>query len=743
MNERIESLLREHLSSVDRAPVMGADMMASAAAHVGRRLRRRRRAGVAIASAGLVAVGAMAVWSTPDRSAKLIVSRDGSTAVAATTTDTVVTTTTATPASPWASAWAPIAPDPRGVAFAPYVVWTGREAISVGGRDDKNQLRAGASAYDPARNSWRTLADPPVNWERTNALVEWTGTEMLLIGGQTPDGFVPVSSGLAYDPATDTWRTFLTPPSGFISDRSPAAWTGTDLLVWPSDGGDSSIVITPFAYNPTSDSWRTLPEPPLKRRGQSASVWTGAEWIVWGGSTGQDEFNDGTAYNPGTNTWRLIADSPLSNRRVRAAWTGTEMIVASGSAGGDRQTNYGEMAVSDGAAYNPVTDTWRPIADGFAHPGFAPVWTGNQMIMFAKNGAAIYSVASNSWIDACCDETSASSDTPLWTGTVALLIGSSDQTTGGATFTPPPTTTPETTAAATTAPTITTVPSGVSILAIPESGGDVVAPTVIGTIQYGAGAGQISLQNGEFNIGMAVFADSLLIPEDVPFSGLSGKGVVLNRDGVSRRDVTIDGVYGATPLWISGSPNGTLFIAMGRSTQPSVLPRLTAYRASGGTFTAVRSVDFTGGALTAFSVSAAGIEQDGQLVMAIDTGTTNARVELTNGQHGPAKKASATLTRTDTHTTWQVDRPPVLDPNALTETGRAGVLNDGAWYRGTSSTNTDGAFIALLTPLGPNRFYRLGNEWQLAGFDANQLFFVRTTTQGLDIGVLADLAPSN
>ncbi len=51
--------------------------------------------------------------------------------------------------------------------------------------------------------------------------------------------------------------------------------------------------------------------------------------------------------------------------------------------------------------------------------------------------------------------------------------------------------------------------------------------------------------------------------------------------------------------------------------------------------------------------------------------------------------------------------------------------------------------MTLLTPLGPNRFYRLGNEWQLAGFDASQLFFVRTTTQGLDIGVLADLAPSN
>lgn len=51
--------------------------------------------------------------------------------------------------------------------------------------------------------------------------------------------------------------------------------------------------------------------------------------------------------------------------------------------------------------------------------------------------------------------------------------------------------------------------------------------------------------------------------------------------------------------------------------------------------------------------------------------------------------------------------------------------------------------MTLLTPLGPNRFYRLGNEWQLAGFDASQLFFVRATTKELDIGVLADVAQSN
>jgi len=210
------------------------------------------------------------------------------------------------------------------------------------------------------------------------------------------------------------------------------------LLVWPWDGGGSTMEITPIAYDPATDSWRELAAPPVERRQQAASVWTGTEWIVWGGTTGDREFDDGAAYDPTSDTWRPLADSPLSPRRVRGAWTGTELIVVAGSTGGEPVTGNGEFAHADGAAYDPATDTWRALTSGPAHPGFVPMWTGSQLITIAKGHAFVYDVASDRWIDPCCVGESGAGGVgaPVWTGSAVLLIGSSDPTVGGAKLTP-------------------------------------------------------------------------------------------------------------------------------------------------------------------------------------------------------------------------------------------------------------------------------------------------------------------
>ena len=115
------------------------------------------------------------------------------------------------------------------------------------------------------------------------------------------------------------------------------------------------------------------------------------------------------------------------------------MVVAAGSSGGDRETGNGEMALADGAAYDPVTDTWRAIASGFAHPGFVPVWTGSHVVMFAKGGAVVYDVAADRWIDTCCSESGGGGGgaAPVWTGSTVLLIGSYDTRSGGSMFDPP------------------------------------------------------------------------------------------------------------------------------------------------------------------------------------------------------------------------------------------------------------------------------------------------------------------
>jgi hypothetical protein len=107
--------------------------------------------------------------------------------------------------------------------------------------------------------------------------------------------------------------------------------------------------------------------PPIPATQDATVVWTGEEFLVWGGGTGDkahgDVRDDGAAYDPATDTWRMLAPSPLEAReRHTAVWTGAEMVVWGGT-----HHHHGVGGLLDGARYDPETDTWRPMAD--APPG--------------------------------------------------------------------------------------------------------------------------------------------------------------------------------------------------------------------------------------------------------------------------------------------------------------------------------------------------------------------------------------
>jgi hypothetical protein len=262
--------------------------------------------------------------------------------------------------------------------------------------------------------------------------VAWTGSVVLVIGGDNPDGSLLVSGATSYDPTSDSWHGLASPTVGFVTSRSPWVWTGSTLLVWPSDGGGSSMAVAPIAYDPAIDTWRTLPTPPVDRRQDAGSVWTGREWIVWGGRTNATDLDDGAAYDPAAGTWRVLEPSPLTARRTRAVWTGTEMIVAAGASGPDDVPR----ALSDGAAYDPRTDTWRSIAEGPAHPGLVSVWTGTTLSSFFKNSEFTYDPRANVWTEGPSDDHAGGSQSPVWTGTDVLVLGGTHGT-GGAAYAPP------------------------------------------------------------------------------------------------------------------------------------------------------------------------------------------------------------------------------------------------------------------------------------------------------------------
>jgi len=428
----IDERLRRDLHSLDMVSVPAAAALQERVESRTARHRRRLRAVASFGAAAVVVASGLVAWRLNDVREPQPSGAASTTDASAPSTIAMIATTATTSAAN--ANWTSIAPDPRGQTRGAAVVWTGKEIVAVGGFDPDNTVRESNAAYSPATNSWRTLAVQSDVGKRVNVLTAWTGSEALFIGGDNPDLSLLVSYATAYNPTTDSWRIIASPPIGFITSRSPAVWDGTRLLVWPGDGGGASMPITPIAYDATTDTWTSLPQPPVERRQSAASVWTGSEWIVWGGTNDGPDLNDGVAFNPVTGTWRTLSASPLSARRVNGVWTGTEMLIAAGGTGGVAATGSGSNAQSDGAAYDPSTDTWRSIADGPAHPQFMPFWFDSRLVLIAKGGAVIYDPTLDTWADAGSGPITPFDAEAVIADDKIVIIGGADDTTGGATF---------------------------------------------------------------------------------------------------------------------------------------------------------------------------------------------------------------------------------------------------------------------------------------------------------------------
>ncbi len=92
--------------------------------------------------------------------------------------------------------------------------------------------------------------------------------------------------------------------------------------------------------------------------------------------------DDTTAVPAGDGTWRELPAAPISTRaHAVSAWSGEEALFWAGSSL-DRN-----LAHSDGAAYDPASDTWRQLpVPGWGHPGAIGTWFEGEFYVAAKGG---------------------------------------------------------------------------------------------------------------------------------------------------------------------------------------------------------------------------------------------------------------------------------------------------------------------------------------------------------------------
>src|SRR4030095_10160894 len=81
----------------------------------------------------------------------------------------------------------------------------------------------------------------------------------------------------------DTWTATTTTNVPSARRNHTAVWTGSEMIIWGGDS-DTGLFNTGGRYNPSTDTWTSTsttnaPEP----RYAHTAVWTGSEMIIWGG----------------------------------------------------------------------------------------------------------------------------------------------------------------------------------------------------------------------------------------------------------------------------------------------------------------------------------------------------------------------------------------------------------------------------------------------------------------------------
>jgi len=336
---------------------------------------------------------------------------------------------------PALDAWSPTTAVDAPVGRTNHVaVWTGSRMIVWGGGNDiLGVVEDTGAVYDPVTDAWAATSASGAPSARWNLSAIWTGTRLIVWGGANTSGTTSVGDGAAYDPNGEIWTPLATSGAPLARSLHTAVWTGSEMIVWGGQSTDENANHTGGRYDPAADTWTSTyigpPGTPSPGSG-TVGVWTGSLALVWGLGDG----SEGARYDPALDAWSAmsVSGAPAGRFGPTAVWTGSEMVVWGGS------TNLG-VALDTGGKYEPISDTWTETSLVDAPTGrwsHSAVWTGTRMIVFggsrnASNcvdrtldGGARYDPVTNAW-EAMSPLPGGRRDShvAVWTGSRMLVWG--------------------------------------------------------------------------------------------------------------------------------------------------------------------------------------------------------------------------------------------------------------------------------------------------------------------------------
>jgi Galactose oxidase, central domain/Kelch motif len=253
-----------------------------------------------------------------------------------TPTPTSTATPTPTPACIWMTK-SPVLYNARGI----FAVSDGTY-VYCGGGYDGTAARADLLRYNPATNSWMSLASSPDQHYLSQA-VYYNG-KIYNMGGFNAS-FVSTNITRIYDISANTWTTGAPVPVA-LSDMATTLWNGTIYVAGGYNG--SGAVSTLYAYNIGANTWSTLAPMPqtLYLAGFGA---IGGKLYIASGNNGTSELNTLYIYDIASNTWTTGANVPTAVTAPGSTMFCGKLYLY----GGGYPTPHNITQI-----YNPVTNSW-------------------------------------------------------------------------------------------------------------------------------------------------------------------------------------------------------------------------------------------------------------------------------------------------------------------------------------------------------------------------------------------------
>jgi N-acetylneuraminic acid mutarotase len=136
-------------------------------------------------------------------------------------------------------------------------VWTGTRMVVWGGMGAGDWITTGG-IYDPVANAWTGLVSGGAPAMRRLHTAVWTGSRMVIWGGSDVLMTAYYNTGGVYDPATDTWVATPDPGAPTARAEHTSVWTGSRMIVW---GGESDRSGTLYGTGGIYDNPSAFPSP--------------------------------------------------------------------------------------------------------------------------------------------------------------------------------------------------------------------------------------------------------------------------------------------------------------------------------------------------------------------------------------------------------------------------------------------------------------------------------------------------